>query len=250
MTRPSVTRWKITIEYDGTPFVGWQRQENGLSVQQLVEEAIEKFSAEVVRIQGSGRTDSGVHAKGQVAHFDLAAPRDDRAVRDGLNYFLKPHPVSIIEAEAVEETFNARRDAKERTYLYRILNRRSPAALEAGRVWHVAAPLDVALMQAGAARLVGHHDFTSFRASECQAKSPLRTLDELSVQRLGDEVQITARARSFLHHQVRNMVGTLALVGQGKWAADDVTAALNACDRSQGGPTAPPDGLYFMRVQF
>ncbi len=250
MTRPSVTRWKITIEYDGTPFVGWQRQENGLSVQQLVEEAIEKFSAEVVRIQGSGRTDSGVHARGQVAHFDLASPRDARAVRDGLNYFLKPHPVSIIDAAAVEETFNARRDAKERTYLYRILNRRSPAALEAGRVWHVAAPLDVALMQAGAARLVGHHDFTSFRASECQAKSPLRTLDELSVQRLGDEVQITARARSFLHHQVRNMVGTLALVGQGKWTADDVTAALNACDRSQGGPTAPPDGLYFMRVEF
>lgn len=245
-----MTRWKITIEYDGTPFVGWQRQENGLSVQQLVEEAIEKFSAEVVRVQASGRTDSGVHARGQVAHFDLTALRDARAVRDGLNYFLKPHPVSIIEAEAVDETFNARRSAKERTYLYRILNRRSPAALEAGRVWHVAAPLDVTWMQAGAARLVGHHDFTSFRASECQAKSPLRTLDELSVQRISDEVQITARARSFLHHQVRNMVGTLALVGQGKWTAEDVTAALTARDRSQGGPTAPPDGLYFMRVEF
>ncbi len=244
------TRWKIIIEYDGSPFVGWQRQENGLTVQQVVEEAVEKFSTEAVVVQASGRTDAGVHAFGQVAHFDLTVSREARAVRDGLNFFLKPYPVSILSAEIVDDSFNARGSARERRYLYRILNRRSPPALDRGRVWHVVAPLDVAAMQLGANRLLGHHDFTSFRASECQAKSPVKTLDELQVSQVGDEVHVTARARSFLHHQVRNMVGTLSLVGLGKWTPDDVTAALEAKDRSKGGPTAPPDGLYFMSVLY
>lgn len=244
------TRWKIIIEYDGRPFVGWQRQENGLTVQQVVEDAIEKFSTMAVRVQASGRTDAGVHAFGQVAHFDLSVSRDPRAVRDGLNFFLKPYPVSILSAEPVDDSFNARGGARERRYLYRILNRRSPPALDRGRVWHVVAPLDVAAMQLGANRLLGHHDFTSFRASECQAKSPVKTLDELSISQVGEEVHVTARARSFLHHQVRNIVGTLSLVGLGKWTADDVTTALEAKDRSKGGPTAPPDGLYFMSVLY
>lgn len=246
-----MVRYRITVEYDGGSFVGWQRQDTGLGVQQVVEEAIPKFSGETVRVHCAGRTDAGVHAYGQVAHFDLE--RDDvtpKTVRDALNHHMKPHPVSIIEAEIVEEDFHARFSATEREYLYRILNRRARPALERGHVWWVPQPLDANAMHAAAQVLVGRHDFTSFRATMCQAESPLKTLDELTVTRVGEEIHIKARARSFLHHQVRNMVGTLMEVGRGKWTADDVKAALDAKDRAAGGQTAPSDGLYFMRVGY
>lgn len=245
-----MTRWKLTLEYDGGPFVGWQWQENGLSVQQVLEEALAKLAGEAVRATTAGRTDAGVHALGQVVHVDIAPARSAKDMRDGLNYHLKPHPVSILDAVEVDESFNARTSARERQYLYRILNRRSPPALEAGRVWHVMQQLDVAAMHDAAQALIGHHDFTSFRAAECQAKSPLRTLDELSVSRVGEEVHIFTRARSFLHHQVRNMAGTLALVGHGRWTRDDVAAALAAKNRAAAGPTAPPQALYFMKVVY
>ena len=239
------------MEYDGGPFVGWQRQDSGLGVQQVVEEAITAFSGETVRVHCAGRTDAGVHACGQVAHFDLQ--RDDvtvKTVRDAINHHSKPHPVSIITAEVVDEDFHARFSATEREYLYRILNRRARPALERGHVWWVPQALDVTAMHGAAQVLVGHHDFTSFRASICQAQSPVKTLDELTVTRVGEEVHIKARARSFLHHQVRNMVGTLERVGVGKWSADDVRRALDAKDRAAGGPTAPSDGLYLMRVGY
>jgi tRNA pseudouridine38-40 synthase len=245
-----MTRWKLTLEYDGSPFVGWQRQENGLSVQQVLEEALQKLTGQTVGTIVAGRTDAGVHALGQVVHFDLESPRTARELRDGTNFHLRPHPVSVLEVEEAAADFSARTSAKERQYLYRILNRRSPPALERGKVWHVPYPLEAATMHSAAQILVGHHDFTSFRDSECQAKSPLRTLDELSVSRMGEEIHITARARSFLHHQVRNMVGTLSLVGRGKWTARDVQQALDAKDRRAGGPTAPPDGLCFLRVHY
>lgn len=244
-------RYRIQVEYDGGPFVGWQRQDTGLGVQQVVEEAITAFSGETVRIHCAGRTDAGVHARGQVAHFDLQ--RDDvtpKTVRDAINHHMQPQPVAIVAAEVVDEEFHARFSATEREYLYRISNRRARPALERGRVWWVAAPLDVPAMHAAAQELVGHHDFSSFRASICQAQSPVKTLDELAVSVAGEEIHIKARARSFLHHQVRNMVGTLSLVGRGKWSAADVRAALDAKDRAAGGPTAPPDGLYLMRVGY
>jgi tRNA pseudouridine38-40 synthase len=245
-----VTRWKIVIEYDGRPFVGWQRQENGPSVQAALEEAIHRFSGEAITLHGAGRTDSGVHALGQVAHFDLARETDADTVRDALNFHLKPQPVTVLQADAAGVGFQARFSATRRHYLYRILNRRAPPALDAGRVWHVVAALDAGAMHAAAQTLVGRHDFTSFRATACQADSPVKTLDHLSVARAGDEVHITANARSFLHHQVRNIAGTLRFVGEGKWKRDDVAAALAARDRSQGGPTAPADGLYLTRVDY
>jgi tRNA pseudouridine38-40 synthase len=245
-----MTRWKLTLEYDGGPFVGWQRQSNGISVQQALEEAVEKISGEPGAVTGAGRTDAGVHALGQVAHVDIEKKRSAKDVRDGLNFHLRPHPVSILTAEAVDEGFHARTSAKERRYLYRILNRRSPPALDAGRVWFVPYALDASAMHEAAQELIGQHDFTSFRAAECQAKSPVKTLDELTITRRGEEIEVIARARSFLHHQVRNMVGTLALVGQGKWTARQVAKALAARDRSKAGPTAPPEGLYFLSVRY
>lgn len=245
-----MTRWKLTLEYDGGPFVGWQRQDNGLSVQQVLEEAIAKITGAPCPTITAGRTDAGVHACGQVVHFDTETPRTARAMRDGITHHLRPHPVVILTAEEVPDTFSARTSAIERKYLYRILNRLQPPALDRGRVWHLSAPLDVSAMHTAAQELVGRHDFTTFRAAACQAKSPVRTLDELTVTRAAEEVHIHARARSFLHHQVRNMVGTLALVGQGKWTTAHVRAALQACDRTQGGPTAPPDGLYFLSVRY
>lgn len=245
-----MSRWKIIIEYDGAPFNGWQRQENGMSVQQALEEAAEKFCGEPTLIHAAGRTDAGVHARGQVAHFDTLKTRTAKDVRDGLNFHLKPHPVAVLEAEEVSDEFDARRSATERQYLYIINNRRAALALERGRQWHVPYALDAAAMHEAARELLGNHDFTSFRAAECQAKSPIKTLDELNVSRLGDEIHITARARSFLHHQVRNMVGTLVLVGQGKWSALDVRKALEARDRAAAGPTSPPDGLYLMKVLY
>jgi len=243
-------RWKLTVEYDGRPFVGWQRQDNGPSVQQALEEAVQKMSGESVRVHGSGRTDAGVHALGQVAHFDLEKPFAALKIRDALNYHLRPWPVAVLEVEAADAEFHARLTSIGRSYLYRILNRRAPPALDAGRVWHVQRALDAEAMHVAAQVLVGRHDFTTFRASLCQAKSPLKSLDRLDVERVGDEVRVHAAARSFLHHQVRNMVGTLELVGTGKWTADDVRRALEARDRSKGGPTAPPDGLYFIAARY
>lgn len=245
-----MTRFKLTIEYDGGGFVGWQRQDNGPSVQQALEEAIHGFCGEAVETFAAGRTDAGVHALGQVAHFDLARESTADTVRDAINFHLKPKPVAILTAELVPPAFHARFSAKARLYRYRIVNRRSPLTIDRGRAWLVTPPLDAVAMHAAAQRLVGHHDFTSFRASLCQAASPLKTLDVLDVVRVEDEIHVTARARSFLHHQVRNMVGTLKLVGEGKWTGDDVAKALRAADRSAAGPTAPADGLYLVEVQY
>lgn len=245
-----MTRWKLLVEYDGRPYVGWQRQDNGPSVQQAIEDAVARFSGMAVTLHAAGRTDAGVHAFGQTVHFDLEKDVAQRAVRDAVNQHLRPQPIAVLTAEPVGPDFHARLSARQRGYLYRIVNRRAPLALDQGRAWHMARPLDADAMHAAAQVLVGHHDFTSFRASQCQAKSPLKTLDRLDVSRHGDEVRIVARARSFLHHQVRNMAGTLALVGEGKWTADDLRAALDARDRSAAGPTAPPDGLYFTDVVY
>lgn len=245
-----MTRWKLTVEYDGRPFVGWQRQDNGPSVQQTLEEAAARFAGEPVAVAGAGRTDAGVHAWGQVAHIDLARAATAHTVRDALNYHLRPHPIAVVQAEAVAPDFHARLSAIGRSYLYRIINRPMPLTLEAGRAWRVRRRLDAEAMHAAAQILVGRHDFSTFRASLCQAKSPLKTLDRLDVARLGDEIQVTVEARSFLHHQVRNMVGTLELVGSGKWTAAQVRDALEARDRASGGPTAPADGLYFMAVRY
>jgi len=243
-------RYKLVVEYDGTPFTGWQHQTNGLSVQQTVEDAIERFAGEKVRIHCAGRTDSGVHATHQVVHVDLSRDWRTDTVRDATNAHLRPAPVAISSAERVPETFNARLSAIKRHYLYRILNRRAPPALEINRVWHVAWPLDAAAMHEAAQSLVGRHDFTTFRAAECQANSPIRTLDRLDVERIGDEIRIFASARSFLHHQVRSMVGTLERVGAGRWSVSDVRAALDARDRKRCGPMAPSTGLYLIGVDY
>jgi tRNA pseudouridine38-40 synthase len=243
-------RYKLLIEYDGTPFAGWQIQANGTSVQGLLTAAIEAFCGERVHVQGAGRTDAGVHALGQVAHVDLAKEADAETVRDALNAHLRPHPIAILEAEIIAQEFDARFSATRRHYLYRIVNRRADLALERNRAWRIARPLDAQAMQVAAQHLVGRHDFTTFRAAECQAKSPVKTLDRLDVERLGDELRVAAVARSFLHHQVRSMVGSLALVGEGKCQPDDVARALAARDRSACGPVAPPDGLYLVRVDY
>lgn len=246
-----MTRYRLTIEYDGGPFCGWQRQDNGPSVQQALEDAIRKFAQERVTVHGAGRTDAGVHALGQVAHFDLAKPTEADTVRDAINFHLKPQPVTVLAAAAAPAEFHARFSARERMYIYRIVNRRAPLALDRGRAWHIAAPvLDAEAMNAAAQHLVGQHDFTTFRSTECQADSPVKTLDTISVKRHGDGVSIAVSARSFLHNQVRIITGTLKLVGEGKWTAEDLAAALAAKDRTKGGPTAPPEGLYLMRVGY
>ena len=240
----------ITIEYAGTRFVGWQRQVTGLSVQQVLEEAAAEVTGGDILVQGAGRTDSGVHATGQVAHLDVPAKFDANRVMEALNALAGDHPVSIIKAREVDSGAHARFSATGRRYLYRLLPRRQPPALDHGRVWHHRGALDPGAMQAAAALLVGRHDFTSFRANQCQADSPVRTLDELRIEPQGEELHIHAAARSFLHHQVRNIVGTLALVGAGKWTEDDVATALAAKDRSAAGPTAPPEGLYLTGVTY
>lgn len=249
-----MTRWKITLEYDGSHLVGWQRQENGPSVQAHLERAAEALTGAEVLVEGAGRTDAGVHALGQVAHLDIEKPLDAKAVAQGLNHHLRAEPggeaVVVLAAEPVPADFHARFSAVERRYRYRILNRRSPPALERGRVWWVPRPLDAEAMHDAAQSLVGHHDFTSFRASQCQAASPEKTLDRLQVSRLGEEIEIVAAARSFLHHQVRNMAGSLALVGEGKWRRRDLERALEACDRGAAGPTAPASGLYLLSVGY
>jgi tRNA pseudouridine38-40 synthase len=245
-----VPRFKAIIEYNGSGFVGWQRQATGPSIQQSIEEAIVKFCAEKVVVHGAGRTDAGVHALGQVAHFDLKKEATTATVRAAINFHLKPAPIVLVSVEEVSADFNARRSARHRVYLYRIVNRRAPLALDKGRAWHVTHRLDVPSMHEAAQVLVGKHDFTTFRASLCQARSPVKTLDRLDIVREGDEIRVHAEARSFLHHQVRNMVGTLKLVGQGKWSAADVRKALEARDRAAGGPTCPPDGLYLVKVGY
>jgi tRNA pseudouridine38-40 synthase len=243
-------RYRITIEYDGGPFAGWQVQDNLSTVQGAIAMAIEAFSGEQATLQGAGRTDAGVHALGQVAHFDLQRERDTDTIRDALNAHLRPHPIAVLAAERVAPDFDARRSARQRHYLYRILNRRPDLAIERGRAWRVPRPLDAEAMQAAAQHLVGRHDFTTFRSTECQAKSPEKTLDRLDVSRSGDEVRVSAAARSFLHNQVRSMVGSLVLVGEGKWNADDLADALAARDRAACGPVAPPEGLYLVRVDY
>lgn len=245
-----MTRYKLVLEYNGGPFHGWQRQENGLTVQEVLETAVFRLSGEEAVVQGAGRTDAGVHALAQVAHVDLVKDFPADTVRDALNHHVRPHPVSVLACEIVDDSFHARFSATGRAYLYRILNRRAGPALDAGRVWWHPQPLDANAMHDAAQLLLGHHDFTTFRASECQAKSPEKTLDVLNVSRAGEEVHIVAEARSFLHHQVRNIAGTLHLVGTGKWRPRDVQRALEARDRAQGGPTAPPDGLYLTRVRY
>ena len=246
-----MTRYAVLIEYDGRGFVGWQRQVNGLSIQQVLEEAAAKLAggAPVASIV-AGRTDAGVHAAGQTALIRLQGDLPPARVREALNFHMKPHAVVVVRAAIAPSDWNPRFSAVSRHYRYLILNRRARPALEAGRVWHVPAPLDLDAMAAGAAHLVGHHDFTSFRASSCQARSPVRTLDRLEVRRDGDVIAIEAGARSFLHHQVRNMVGTLKLVGEGSWPPARVAAALAALDRRAGGPTAPAEGLCFMAVGY
>jgi tRNA pseudouridine38-40 synthase len=243
-------RYKLTIEYDGTPFVGWQAQDNGVSVQAVLVDAIAAFTGERPAIQGAGRTDAGVHALGQVAHVDLARNWDSDTVRDALNAHLRPHPVAVLAAETVKEDFDARFSAIRRHYLYRIINRRADLALARSRAWRIGPPLDAPAMHAAAQILVGRHDFTTFRAADCQAKSPVKTLDRLDVKRDGEEVRITASARSFLHHQVRSMVGSLVHVGDGKWSADDLAAALAARERAACGQVAPATGLYLVRVEY
>lgn len=243
-------RYKLTVEYDGTDYVGWQRQANGLSVQQVLEEAAAAFTQQDVRIYGAGRTDAGVHALGQCCHLDLSKDFPPERVREALNAHLRPHPIAVLDAERASDDFDARTSARERRYLYRIINRRSPLAIERNRAWQVSRPLEAAAMHEAAQALVGRHDFSTFRAAECQARSPVKTLDALDVVREGAEIRVSARARSFLHNQVRAMVGTLALVGEGRWNAQDVADALAACDRKRGGPTAPACGLYLVAVSY
>jgi tRNA pseudouridine38-40 synthase len=243
-------RYKLTIEYDGAPFVGWQAQDNGLSVQAVLAAAIAAFCGDGTEVRGAGRTDAGVHATGQVAHVDLGKAWDTDTVRDAINAHLRPHPVAVLAAEVVAADFDARFSATRRHYLYRIVNRRADLALDRGHAWRIGRPLDAAAMHLAAQRLVGKHDFTTFRAAECQAKSPVKTLDRLDAVRDGEEVRVLAAARSFLHHQVRSMVGSLVHVGEGKWSADDLGAALAARDRSSCGQVAPPQGLYLVRVEY
>ena len=250
---PTYQRWALKIEYDGSGFVGWQRQDHGLSVQQVLEEAASRLvGGHPINSVTAGRTDAGVHALGQVAHLDfpINARLTPHTLCEGLGFYLTSYPVSILAAAPVSPTWSARFSATWRVYCYRILNRRARPTLTKGRVWHVKPLLNVAHMQQAATYLLGRHDFTSFRAAACQARNPLRTLDQLTVTQHNDEIIITAQARSFLHHQVRNMVGTLKLVGTGQWEPERVTTALAACDRSAAGPTAPPDGLYLKNIGY
>ncbi len=258
------TRWKLTIEYDGSNYSGWQIQDNVPTIQQSIEQAIEKFSGQQVRLHGAGRTDAGVHAFGQVAHVDMedfTAPMEGYEVAKAIKAFLRPQPISIVKAEVVDDEFHARFGSKKKLYMYRIIARRSPPALERKRVWHIKRPMDAASMHKAAQYLLGTHDFTSYRDSGCQAKSPIRTLDSASVtarpygslqegKEAGQEIICEFEAQSFLHHQVRNFVGTLALVGEGKWQPQEVQAALEAKDRTKAGPTAPSDGLYMVRIDY
>jgi tRNA pseudouridine38-40 synthase len=243
-------RYKLTIEYDGTAFQGWQRQASGLTVQDALESAVNHFCGSQQIVSGSGRTDAGVHARGQVAHVDLPKTCSPYSIQQGLNYHLRSHLISVLKVEEVDDTFHARFSAIERCYEYHILNRSAALALDLNRAWLVYKPLDIERMRQAAAYLVGKHDFSAFRAQECQASSPIKTLDELSMQQNDTHIIFFARARSFLHHQVRNMVGTLKIIGEGKLEAVDVDRILSSKDRTQAGPTAPACGLYLMKVSY
>ncbi|MEM8950095.1 MAG: tRNA pseudouridine(38-40) synthase TruA [Pseudomonadota bacterium] len=245
-----MARFKLIVEYDGRAFQGWQRQKNGFSVQEALETAIHAFSGETVTVQGAGRTDAGVHANGQVAHIDLDKVMSIESLQNAINHHLRPHPVAVLRATEVADDFHARFSAKGRCYVYRIVNRRAPLILEAGRAWHLPAPIEIEVMQEAAQRLIGKHDFTSFRSSACQAKSPIKTLDRITVQRTGDDIRITVAARSFLHHQVRNIVGTLKMIGDNKWPVDKIEDILAAKSRAAAGPTAPAAGLYLTAVTY
>jgi tRNA pseudouridine38-40 synthase len=245
-----VTRWRLTIEYDGGPFMGWQRQDHGPSVQQTLEEALEGMAGERAPFTAAGRTDAGVHALAMPAHVDVARELTPHRLREGLNALVRPQPISVLDAERVADDWHARFSCTGRRYLYRILNRRAPPALDRGRVWHIAVPLDLEAMQEGAVLLVGRHDFTTFRSVQCQSDSPVKTLDRLEVSRVGEEIHVEASARSFLHHQVRSMVGCLALVGRGQWRPEDIGKALEARDRAALGLNAPPHGLYFAGASY
>ncbi|MEL6506030.1 MAG: tRNA pseudouridine(38-40) synthase TruA [Pseudomonadota bacterium] len=245
-----MTRYKLLIEFDGTPYAGWQRQKNAPSVQACVELAVAEFCGETVTLAAAGRTDAGVHALGMVAHVDIEKPVRADQVRDGLNFHLGDAPIVILDASVVAADFHARFRCTGRHYRYAILNRRAPAALTRRRAWHVIGPLDAPLMHQAAQSLVGQHDFTTFRASQCQAESPVKTLNAIAVTRCGERVEITCHARSFLHHQVRSMAGSLVMVGRGRWSPADFEAALKARDRARCGPVAPPDGLYFVRADY
>jgi tRNA pseudouridine38-40 synthase len=243
-------RFALTLEWDGTPYMGFQRQPHGPTVQQAVEVAIKAVTGETVSLHAAGRTDTGVHARAMVAHFDLSRPFNPFRLSEGINARLKPQPVAVLAARVVADDWHARFSCLGRAYEYHIINRRAPLTLEAGRAWRIIKPVDADVMQDAAQLLVGCHDFTTFRSAHCQSASPVKTLDRLDVRRQGDRVLITAGARSFLHHQVRSMVGCLALVGLGRWSRDDLAAALDAKDRCKLGLNAPPDGLYFMSALY
>ena len=245
-----MTRWRLTVEYDGGPFMGWQRQDHGPSVQQTLEEALDRMTGERATVTAAGRTDAGVHALAMTVHADLDRELTPHRLREGLNALVRPAPVSVLDVEPVADDWHARFSCIGRRYRYRILNRRAPPALDAGKVWHIAVPLDAEAMQAGAARLVGRHDFTTFRSAHCQSESPVKTLDRLDVRRVGEEIHVEAAARSFLHHQVRSMVGCLALVGSGQWTPEEIGTALEARDRAALGLNAPPQGLYFVEAVY
>lgn len=245
-----MTRWRLTLEYDGGPFMGWQRQDHGPSVQAAVEDAVARMTGERAAVHGAGRTDAGVHALAMPAHVNIARPLTAHRLREGLNALIRPAPIAVLAAEPVADDWHARFSCTERRYRYRVLTRRAPPAVKRGRVWHVPVPLDIEAMAEAAAVLVGRHDFTTFRSVHCQAESPVKTLDLLRVTRDGEEVRIEAAARSFLHHQVRSMVGCLALVGRGQWGVADMAAALAARDRAALGYNAPPEGLYFVEAVY
>ncbi len=247
---PGMPRYKLTLEYHGSPFIGWQRQASGLSVQGVIEDALRKLEPDTAGVIGAGRTDAGVHATGQVAHCDMIGDWDPFRLSEALNYHMKPNPVGVTAAELVPDDFHARFSAIRRHYLYRVIARRAPLALERGLAWRVVAPLDVPAMKQAAKALIGNHDFTTFRSVHCQAKSPVKTLDAIDITQTGPEIQFRLHARSFLHNQVRSLVGTLERVGAGKWPPGQVSEALHAKDRTACGQVAPPDGLYLTQVDY
>lgn len=243
-------RYRITVEYDGGPFCGWQMQDNGPSVQAALVEALEKLTGERTQVFGAGRTDAGVHALGQVAHFDLPTDWKVDKIRDGLNFHLKPAPVAVLEAAETDADFHARFSAVSRHYLYKMIARRSPLTVDRGRAWRITKPLDTAAMHAAGQVLIGTHDFTTFRSAHCQAQSPVKSIDVVSVTEIDGVIALKVSARSFLHNQVRSIAGSLKMVGEGAWSVEDMRTALDAADRNRCGPVAPPDGLYLVAVDY